>query len=262
MAEGTPGLSPPWAVTTSPLPPTAPPPSRALSLTPALSGPHPSAAALGEEEEAHHGAGKPRAELESERSQEKQWSWKTHQRGHRRNEPPRPAGTEPPWAGDTLCPSKCSAKPRLWGPGRAAPVIRKCKRRNTTEKAKTQFGFNPSPMGDTVPAWKASSPCFWSKDVTLGTQELWEGLWEPPCSWAPPAISLASVCIYIFIHIYLYLSLSLSCSPRNRGRANSQARGPDGSSCLQGAGAPQGSLTHCPGLHKCFFPSLYFTAVP
>lgn len=199
------------------------------------------------------------------------WSLSSHRRSSGAGKPIRgdtgemshhvQLGLSPPGLG-TLCPSKCSAKPRLWGPGRAAPVIRKCKRRNTTEKAKTQFGFNPSPMGDTVPAWKASSPCFWSKDVTLGTQELWEGLWEPPCSWAPPAISLASVCIYIFIHIYLYLSLSLSCSPRNRGRANSQARGPDGSSCLQGAGAPQGSLTHCPGLHKWFFPSLYFTAVP
>lgn len=82
------------------------------------------------------------------------------------------------------------------------------KRRNTTEKAKTPFGFSPSAMGDTVPAWKPSSPCFWSKDVTLVTQELWEGLWEPPGSWAPPAISLASVCIYI----YIYLSLSISLS--------------------------------------------------
>lgn len=126
------------------------------------------------------------------------------------------------------------------------------KRRNTTEKAKTLLGFNPSVVGDTVPAWKLSSPCFWSKDVTLVTQKLREGLWEPPGSWAPPAISLASVCIYIYIY-FISIYLSLSCSPRNRGRANSQARGPDGSSCLQGAGAPQGSLTHCPGLHKCFF---------
>lgn len=71
VTEGTPGLSPPQAVTTSPLPPTAPPLSRALSLAPAPSGPHPAAPALGEEEEAHHGAGKPRAELEPGRSQEK-----------------------------------------------------------------------------------------------------------------------------------------------------------------------------------------------
>lgn len=63
-------------------------------------------------------------------------------------------------------------------------------------------------MGDAVLAWKPSSPSFWSKDVTLVTQELREGLREPPRSWAPPALSLASVCIYI----YIYLSLSISLS--------------------------------------------------
>lgn len=116
-----------------------------------------------------------------------------------------------PWAGDTPCQAECSAKhplPGLWGPGRAAPAIRKCKMRNTTGKAKNLLGFNPSSMGDAVAAWKAPSPWFWSKDETLVTQELWEGPWEPPGSWAPPARSLASVCIYI----YIYLSLSISLS--------------------------------------------------
>lgn len=116
-----------------------------------------------------------------------------------------------PWAGDTPCQAKCSAKhplPRLWGPGRAAPAIRKCKMRNTTGKAKNLLGFNPTSMGDAVAAWKAPSPWLWSKDETLVTQELREGPWEPPGSWAPPARSLASVCVYI----YIYLSLSISLS--------------------------------------------------
>lgn len=99
VAEGSPGLSPPRAVTPSPLPPTAPAPSRALSLTPAPSAPQPSAPALGEEEEAHQGAGSPCAELEPGQSQVKLFSCsgagETHQRGHRRDEPPRPTGTEP-----------------------------------------------------------------------------------------------------------------------------------------------------------------------
>lgn len=59
------------------------------------------------------------------------------------------------------------------------------------------------------------------------------------------------MCVYIYL--YIFISISLSCSPTNRGRANSQARGPDGSSCLQGAGAPQGSLPHCPASSSGFF---------
>lgn len=44
-----------------------------------------------------------------------QWSWKTHQRGHRRDEPPRPTGTEPPGLG-TLC-ALPSAQPSTHCPG-------------------------------------------------------------------------------------------------------------------------------------------------
>lgn len=166
----------------------------------------------GEEKEAHRGAGSPRAELEPGRSQEKlflQWSWKIHWRGHGRDEPPHPAGTEPPGLG-TLCAwpgAQPSTTARAVGTRTCCTSDQKVQNQKYNGKSKNS-GFNPSPMGDTVPAWKPSSPSFWSKDVTLVTQELREVLREPLCSWAPPALSLASVYIYIFI--YLSLSISLS----------------------------------------------------
>lgn len=126
VAEGTPGLSPPRAVTTSPLPPAAPAPCRALSLTPALSGPHTSAPALREEEEAQERKRRHIMELGTHVQSWSlgvtgeavflQWSWKTHQRGHRRDEPQRPTGTEPPGLG-TLC-ALPSPQPRSHCPGR------------------------------------------------------------------------------------------------------------------------------------------------
>lgn len=116
------------------------------------------------------------------------------------------------------------------------------------EKAKTLFGFNPSAMGDAVPAWKPSSPCFWSKGHSGAVGRAVGAAWLV----GTPSNKL-SKCVYIYLYIFISIYLSLSCSPRNRGRANSQARGPDGSSSLQGEGAPRGSLTHCPGLHKWFF---------
>lgn len=156
MAKGTPGLSPPWAVTTSPLPPTAPHPSRALSLAPALCGPHPSAPALGEEEEARE---RKRKHIVEQGALVQSWSLGGHRRScscsgagkfiggdtgemsHHIQLGPSPLGWGHSVPGQV--PSQAPL-PGLWGPGRAAPVIRKCKIRNTTEKAKT-LGSTPHP---------------------------------------------------------------------------------------------------------------------
>lgn len=147
MAEGTPGLSPPRAVTTSPSPTHCPTPQQSPFPRPCPVWPPPICSSPGEEEEAHHGAGKPRAELEPGRSQEKLFSCSGA--GHRRDEPLHPTGTEPPWAGDTLCLVKCPAKhplPGLWGPGRAAPAIRKCKKEKYNgKKRKLCLGSTPHP---------------------------------------------------------------------------------------------------------------------
>lgn len=89
MAEGTPGLSPPQAVTTSPLPPTALHPRRALSLTPAPCGPHPSAPALGEEEEARE---RKRKHIMEQGTLVQSWSLGVHRRNCSCSEAGKPIG--------------------------------------------------------------------------------------------------------------------------------------------------------------------------
>lgn len=98
--------------------------------------------------------------------------------------------------------------------------------------------------------------------MTLVTQKLREGLWEPPGSWAPPAISLASVCIYIYIYI---LSLSISLSHAALGIEEEQTAKQEvrmGAPVCREQGHPKAHSHTALASTSGFFPSLYFTAVP
>lgn len=146
-------------------------------------------------------------------------------------------GPSPPGLGDTLCLVKCPAKhplPGLWGPGRAAPAIRKCKKEKYNGK-KRKLWVQPLTHGRHSSCLESLFSLFLEQGCDPGHSGAAGRAAGATSLVGTPSNKLSKcVYIYIFIHIYLYLSLSLSCSPRNRGRTNSQARGPDGSSCLQG----------------------------
>lgn len=182
------------------------------------------------------------------------WSWKTRQRGHRRDEPPHPAG-------DTLCPSKCPAKhplPGLWGPGRAAPVIRKCKRRNNNGKSENSVRVQPLTHG-------RHSSCLES----LFSLFLEQGC-DPGHSGAAGATSLMgtpsnklSKCVYIYL--YIFISIYLSLSHAALGTEEEQTAKPEvwmGAPVCREQGQPKAHSHTALASTSGFFPSLYFTAVP
>lgn len=213
VAEGTPGLSPPRPVTTSPLPPTAPHPSRALPLSPVPSGPHPSAPALREEEEARE---RKRRHILEQGSLEQSWSLgghrrscKTHRRGLRRDEPPHPTGTAPSPAWGHPVPGQApTALPA--GTRTCCTSDQKVQNEKYNGKSKNSVRVQPLARGRRSSRLETLSSWFWSKDVTLVTQELREGLAVGAASLVGTPSNKLSECGYIYNSIYLSLSISLS----------------------------------------------------
>lgn len=99
--------------------------------------------------------------------------------------------------------------PGLWGPGRAAPVIRKCKMRNTTEKAKTLFGFNPSPHGRHSSCLEALFSQFLEQGCDPGHSGAAGRAAGATSLMGTPSNKL-SKCVYIYLYIFISIYLSLS----------------------------------------------------
>lgn len=135
--RGDPRPVPTWAVATSPLPPcpAEPFPSPLPCLAPLI------CCSLGRGRGGTGWSWEPSCRAGAWRSQEKlflQWSWKTHPRGHRRDEPPPVTGT--------LCPAQ-HPLPGLWGPGHAAPATTKCKKEKHNGKSKNSVRVQPLSHG-------------------------------------------------------------------------------------------------------------------